>query len=162
MFAIFAARARQRALAVAGSALVATTLMATVAAAAPAERQPAPADAESVAVQPVVNLPRADAYIDLYKIELSGLPKYHFSVENHGPERASFKVKVQATWRECSGCDFQEDKVEETVTLASGTGKEYQVECKATMVQRCENGYGEVKVVGLDPNEDNNVAYIVH
>jgi hypothetical protein len=159
---MFANRIRNAALALAGAALIATSLMSSVAVAAPADSLPLPASAETVAVQPVVNLPRADADVSLSKIELSGLPKYTYTVANHGPEAAGFKVKIVASYRNCSGCDIQQDRIEETVTFNPNTSKEYHVECKADMVLHCLNVYGEAKVVGLDPYSNNNIDYVVH
>ena len=159
---MFANQIRNAALALAGAALVATSLMSSVAEAAPSERQPSPASAGTVAAQPKVDIPRADASILLTKIEVVGMPKYTFTVANNGPERASVKVKVSATYRECNNCDQKLDRIEETVTLNAHTMKEYQVECKATMVTLCQSAFGEVTVVGVDPYPNNNNHYIAH
>jgi hypothetical protein len=159
---MFAKRFPNAALALAGAALVATSLMSSVAMAAPSESQTSPASTGTVAAQPKVDIPRADASILLTKIELVGMPKYTFTVANNGPERAAFKVDVSATYRECNNCDTKSDRIQETVTLNANTMKEYQVECKATMVTLCQNAYGEVKVTGVDPYPNNNFNFVVH
>jgi hypothetical protein len=159
---MFAHRIRNAALALAGAVLIATSLMTSAAAAAPAESRPSPSSAETIAAQPKVDIPRADGSVILTKIELAGLPKYTFTVANNGPERAAFKVDVSATYRECNNCDTKSDRIQETVTLNANTMKEYQVECKATMVTLCQNAYGEVKVTGVDPYPNNNFNFVVH
>ncbi|HZO31058.1 MAG TPA: hypothetical protein VFH48_34250 [Chloroflexota bacterium] len=159
---MFVNRIRTAALALAGVALIATSLMSSVALAAPAESQPSPARTETVAAQPKVDIPRADGSIILSKIELVGMPKYTFTVANSGPERASFKILVDAAYRECNGCDLKSDRIEETVTLSANSSKEYQVACKATMITLCQSVFGEVKVVGVDPYPNNNMLYIAH
>jgi hypothetical protein len=159
---MFANRIRNAALTLAGAALIGTSLMSSVAVAAPAEGQPSPAHAETVAAKQKVDLPRADGSVILTKIELrGGKPKYTFTATNHGPEQARFKVKVEAAYRDCYNCDVKVDRVEETVTLNSGTAKEYQVECEQS-AQVCEYAVGWLDVVGLDSYERNNTAVITH
>jgi hypothetical protein len=159
---MFTNRFRDAALALAGAALIATSLMSSAALAAPSESQPSPSSAETFAAKPNLDLPRADGVINLNKIELrGGKPKYTFRVVNRGPDRASFKVTVEAGYRDCYNCDIKGDRVEETVTLNSGTAKEYQVECMQS-AQVCESAVGNVVVVGVDPYDGNNVDVITH
>lgn len=159
---MFSNRIRNAALALAGAALIATSLVTSVAVAAPSESQPSPAHAETVAAQPKVNVPRADASIMLVTMDLNyGRPKYKFVATNHGPDQARFKVKVEAGWRDCQGCDPQHDRIEETVTLNSGTAKDYFVECKG-QAWTCSGAVGFVDVVGIDPYPGNNTDYILH
>ena|SRR5215207_642277 len=158
---MFANRIHNAALALAGAALIATTLISTVMA-APAEGQPSPAGTEIVEATSNINIPRADGSILLTKIDLSGKPKYTFTVANAGPERAAFKVKVEAAYRGCNSCNIEVDRVEETVTLNANTWKEYQVECKGSNVSLCESALGQVNVVGVDPYPSNNMHYISH
>jgi hypothetical protein len=158
---VFLTSIRTAGLALAGAALIVTSFIST-AAAAPAEGQPSPADAETVAATSNINIPRADGSILLTKIDLSGKPKYTFTVANAGPERAAFKVKVEAAYRGCNTCDIEVDRVEETVTLNANTSKEYQVECKGANVSLCESAFGQVNVVGVDPYPSNNMHYVSH
>ena len=155
-------RFRTATLALAGAALIATSLMSSAAMAAPSESRPTSADAETVAAKPHIDIPKADMSVILSKMTVVGMPKYTFTVRNHGPERASVKVKIMAAYYDCNNCDIKSDKVEETVTMNANTSREYQVECKSTMITLCSSAYGEVKVTGVDPDLDDNIFYLPH
>jgi hypothetical protein len=158
---MFAHHIRIAALALAGGALIVTTsLMTTMAAAAPADSQPSAADAETVAVQPVVNLPRADgeiAYVNNYPN--GGGSNFAYLVMNHGPERAAIKYKMYVLGKSCADCNSLMWDKSGTVALDPGATITIEVYAFCRPLSPtipCFATGGEVTTLGLDPNPSNN------
>jgi len=138
--------------------------MTTAAAAAPADSQPFPADAETVAVQPTIDLPRADGEViyvnyDSYgSVEWPGTT-FTYVVVNHGPERAAFEFHPYVTYKECQNCATKMVTKKQTVTLDSGANASVTIAapCHPSAQNRpCLATGAELKTRGLDPNLSNN------
>jgi hypothetical protein len=164
---MFAYRIRNVALALAGAALIATSLTSSVAAAGPAGSQPWSAAAETVAAKPKVDLPRADGEIFFVNYSVTGAPHnrhtwFTYVIENNGPERAAFKYEMYVTYLECATCTSQIHTLDGHLTLDSGARENLMIAgfCEPNEPGNpCLGSGAKITTLGLDPNQSNNTVH---
>jgi hypothetical protein len=153
-------RLHRTALALAGAAIVASSLMTTgAAAAAPASSLPLAAGPETVAViNRDLNLPVTDAKIYLSNVQNMGGGKIYFGggIVNAGPKTATLRLTVTAV--KADGTTTKDSK--QFTNLAPNDPEGYGVLCEPDAQGRpCIGATFKVEVVnGLDSNlQDNSV-----
>jgi hypothetical protein len=155
---MFAIRIPNAALALAGAALVATTLMTTIASAAPAESLPRPADGEAVAADLQLDWPHAD--IAVVALSQSGpvySQEFTFRVTNFGPEAAYVHMRKIAVMTAGNGNSSPKISTHGRV-LQPGQSEVVKVHCEPPDGGKCFGAEVSTMFRGTDPYPGNNAA----
>jgi hypothetical protein len=161
---MFTTRVRKTALSLAGAAIVATSLMTSIAAAAPVESLPLPPAAESVAAKPRIDIPVADLSVTPLSLSHDAAYQnvhYRFRIANNGPDRMTFKYQMKAYWLASGQPNGTQDGGTYTVTKNSGEYIDVDMFCQIGGDPSHTCGAGEVTVTSinsLDNNTSNNSA----
>ena len=158
---MFALRIRNLLLSLAVAAAVATPLTATIAAAAPAGGSPLPNTVESLAAAPQINLDVADGQIAYtYQTATADGIDYWFTITNHGPDAAKIRYELDGAAKNPNtpnGLPYIHHPKGGTVQLKSGERVNVMVHAVCAPAL-CIGAIGEVKTVGIDPNQSNNIG----
>jgi hypothetical protein len=143
-------RIRRAALALAGGAIVATSLMTSVAAAAPAEA-------------PIIKIPRADLAVTPLSLSHDAAYQnvhYRFRITNNGPAASTFKYHMFAKWTAYGQPNGTQDGGTQTVTKNPGESFDVDMYCQISGDgHACGGGVVELTPVNtLDPNTGNNTV----
>jgi hypothetical protein len=164
MLRIQAHRLHRSLVALTGAAIVATTLMTSVAAAAaPDEGLEAPVSSEIVAIKRKLHFPLAD--LSVTPLSLSHDAGFHdvhyrFRITNNGPEAISFKYEMKAYWQAYGQPNGTQDGGVHTATRGPGGSIDVDMHCTINGEGHNCNG-ADIKVSptnGFDTNQSNNTA----
>jgi hypothetical protein len=159
---MFKTRVRNAALSLAGAAIVATSLLATVAAAAPIDSLSQPPAIEGVAAKPRIDIPVAD--LSVTPIGLShdaGYQQVHyrFRITNNGPDKMKFTYHKQAYWLASGQPNGTQDGGTYTETRNPGDSLDVEMFCQIGGDPSHTCGSADVQVTpvnSLDTNAGNN------
>jgi hypothetical protein len=164
---MFASRFRKATLSLAGAALVATSLMTSIAAAAPADSLPSSADVDStVAAKPYIKLPLADLSVTPLGLTHDATfqnVEYRFRVANNGPDRLTFRVEKKALWAYNGQPNGTQDQSAINYVRSGGESFEVVVHCALSGDPSHYCNGADVKVTpvnGLDNNMANNYSFM--
>src|SRR5687768_7204765 len=147
---MIATRIRKATLALAGAALLSTSLMAPFTAAAAPISQP-------VIETQAIKLARADIKVQPWNMTgTGGQVTYRFRVTNDGPDDIRYHVQTRAYFHDPASSHMQSHDFETDLNLASGASTTLAVVCNSPG-NVCYSGHLNVnKVYGIDPNMNNN------
>jgi hypothetical protein len=163
---MFISRVRKATLSLAGAAIVATSLLTTVAAAAPADSLLQPVASESVAAKPRIDIPVADLSVAPLSLSADATFQhvhYRFRIANNGPDKMTFKYQMKAYWSASGQPNGTQDGGTYTVSKNPGETLDVDMFCQIEGDPSHTCNGGEVKVTpinSLDSNTGNNVAFM--
>ena len=139
---------RRAALALAGGAIVATSLMTSVAAAAPAEA-------------PIIKIPAADLSVTRLSLSHDAAYQnvdYRFRITNNGPSKMTFRYHIFAYWAAYGQPNGTQDGGTYTVTMNPGDTLDKTMSCHISGDgHTCNGGQVDLTLINsLDPNMSNN------
>jgi hypothetical protein len=159
-------RIRSAALAVAGAAMIAISLMTSVAAAAPADSVPlAPAGDGVMARKPRIDLPLTDVVVTSMGFTADATVQnveYKFRITNNGPDRIKFRYEKKAYWAASGQFNGYQDQAMVDVDKQPGELVDVTVNCHLMGDPSHYCAGAQVKITplnGLDTNLGNNVVY---
>ena len=150
-------RIRSAALAVVGSAVIATSLMTSVVAAAPAETV--------LAKKSRIDLPLTDVVVASMGFTADATVQnveYRFRVTNNGPDRIKFRYEKKAYWAASGQFNGYQDQATADVDKYPGEFVDVTVNCHLMGDPSHYCAGAQVKITplnGLDTNLGNNVVY---